>query len=158
MLKKNIIKMLGLASALLSVSAFANNNFNCPASEEIQSTNFTEPSIWIAPPMAHSAPDVVGVGFGGKTAGKLIGVEKTKINGGDGWVCVYKSKGATTLGSYYAKIKKILVNNKFLIKYIDGLNEAFDNVQPFLKHYPKNEELGFVGYKLESQDQQQRKK
>ena len=59
---------LGISSA-----CFANaGSFTCPEPSEIQSTDFSVPSIWIAPPMPHSVKDVVGVGMGGKIAIETI--------------------------------------------------------------------------------------
>lgn len=158
---KNIAKMTCVATLILGASAsYALNNFTCPASEEINSTDFTAPSIWIAPPVAHSQPGQVGVGLGGKRVGKLLGVESARVGGHDGWVCVYKSEGGTTVRTYEKKIRKLLVENKFLIKYLETANKAFDQAEPYLKHYTQDE-LGFVGYQVEfdqQQPQQQKKK
>ncbi len=156
MLVNNINKVICLAMLVFGASAsYANNNFTCPSPEEIQSTNFTVPSIWVAPPVAHSEPGQVGVGLGGTEVKKLLGVEKAKVNGKDGWVCVYKSKGGTAIADYQTKIRGIVAGNKFLIKYLEKLNKAFDDAEPYLKHYPKDEPIGFIGYELEGQDQQQ---
>ena len=156
MLIKNITKIACVSTLILSASAsYAAGNFNCPAPEVIQSTDFTSPSIWVAPPVAHSEPGQVGVGFGGKEVKKLLGVEKTKVNGKDGWVCIYKSKGGTTVSDYENKIRQIVKGNKFLVKYLEGVNKTFDQAEPYLVSYPKDEPIGFVGYQLEGQDQQQ---
>lgn len=150
MINKKISKVISLIMLLGISSAYAMNNFTCPSPLEIQSTDFTAPSIWIAPPVAHSVPNKVGVGLGGKTAKKLLGVEKATINHKDGWVCVYQSEGGTAVNDYETKIRNIVSGNKFLIKYLDKINKVFENAEPYLKNYPKDEPLGFIGYQLEN--------
>jgi len=134
----------GLAISVVSVSsAFA--AYNCPAPEEIQATDFTVPSIWIAPPVAQSLIGRVGVGFGGKKATKLLGVEPIQ----DGWVCVYKSKDGSAISELQTKIRGLIAGNKFLIRYLNDVNDAFEKAQPFLKPYMQHGSVGFVGYHIQ---------
>ena len=142
-------KMFLLIAAVASTAYAGENNFNCPQPSEIQSTNFTAPSIWVAPPVAHSVPDMVGVGLGGKTAKEFLGAEATNINNKPGWVCVYKSKGGVSVNEYQSKIKQLVESNHYLNKYLEKVNKAFDDAEPYLKKYPQDSALGFVGYQEE---------
>lgn len=152
MINKNIFNRFIKLSVLMVATgstAFATtnaNNFNCPQPAEIQSTNFTAPSIWVAPPVAHSVPGMVGVGLGGKTVKEFIGAEPAKVNNKQGWVCVYKSKGGLSPLEYQTKIRQLVESNPFLIKYFAKVNEAFANAEPYLNKYPQNSAIGFVGY------------
>ena len=148
-MKKIIAKTIGLSMLLGITSAYA---FNCPAPKEIQSTDFTAPSIWIAPPVAGSVPEQVGVGLGGHHAVKLLGVEKAQINHHEGWICVYTSKGGTAANDYQNKIKHIVAGNKYLSKYLSKVDKAFEDAEPYLKNYPKDEPLGVIGYQTETQE------
>ncbi len=56
-----LIKLSVLMIAMVSTAYATADNFNCPQPNEIQSTDFTSPSIWVAPPVAHAAPGTVVV-------------------------------------------------------------------------------------------------
>ena len=142
---KKIIKLSALMVATVS-TAYAANNFNCPTPAEIQSTDFTSPSIWIAPPIAHSAPAVMGVGLGGKEVKEFIGVEAAVVNHKRGWVCIYKSQGGLSVSEYQAKIRQIIESNRYLRKYLLKTNQELMNAQPYLTKYSKDSVIGFVGY------------
>lgn len=150
MIKK--ITQLICVTTLLSATtlSYGMNNFTCPSPEEIQSTDFTAPSIWVAPPVAHSVPNQVGVGLGGNVAKKLLGTEKAMVNHKEGWVCVYLSEGGVTVNDYKAKIRSIVSENKFLTKYLNKVNKAFEEAEPYLKNYPKDKPIGFIGYQLQN--------
>lgn len=77
---KSAISLLTIAMTLVPAAHATNNNFNCPQPFEIQSTDFTAPSIWIAPPVAHSAKGEVGVGLGGKEVKEFLGAEAAMVN------------------------------------------------------------------------------
>src|SRR5262249_39692488 len=118
MIDKKMAKIISLTMLLgISTSSYAINTFTCPSPQEIQSTDFTAPSIWIAPPVVHSVPNQPGVGLGGKIAKKLLGVEKATINNKAGWICVYLSEGGTAVNDYQSKIRDIISGNKYLVKY-----------------------------------------
>jgi hypothetical protein len=155
MSRKNNYKILGLTTLLLTTSfsfAYA-DNYPCPAPTEIQSTDFTAPSIWIAPPIVHSKPGQVGVGLGGKKVKRLLGVENIRISGRPGWACVYKTEGGISVFDYETRIRGIVAGNKFLLKYLEKVNKAFENAEPYLKNYPKDQPIGFVGYELDDGSQ-----
>jgi hypothetical protein len=155
---KNIYKIILLATTFAAASAsYAKTNLTCPDPVEIQSTDFTSPSIWIAPPVKYAVPDQNGMGLGGTTPKELVGTERIKIKGKDGWACVYRSEGGIAPHDYENKIRNIVVNNKFLLKYLNKVNKAFDKSERFLKHYPQDMSLGFVGYQF-SDDMQSHNK
>jgi hypothetical protein len=147
--KKN--KLIGLSVAVIAMAttplALA-SNFACPKPAEIQSTDFTAPTIWIGPPMAHSAPNAVGVGLGGKQVKEFVGAQAAQIKHKKGWVCVYKSAGGLSVHEYQAKIRHLAESNPYLKKYLARVNEEFANAEPYLKNYPQDEPLGFVGYQI----------
>lgn len=149
MTKKNLIVKFIQLSALLVTSlstAYAANNFNCPAPAEITSTDFTAPSIWVAPPVAHSVPGLVGVGLGGKEVKELIGVEVAFVNHKQGWVCVYKSQGGLSPIEYQSKIKKMMESQQLLRKHLAGTLKEFQREEPYLSKYAQYSSIGFVGY------------
>src|SRR3990167_3480335 len=150
MIRKKIvsefIKLSALMVATLSTAYATANNFNCPSSAEIQSTDFTAPSIWVAPPVAHSAPGVVGVGLGGKEAKELIGTEVAMVNHKPGWVCVYRSQGGLSVLEYQYKIKQVVESHPFLRKYLVKTNKIVERGEPYLKKYLQHPAIGFVGY------------
>jgi len=153
MINKQVAKVIGFTMLIaVSTSSYAANTFTCPSPQEIQSTDFTAPSIWIAPPVVHSVPNQAGIGLGGKVAKKLLGVEKARINGREGWICVYQSEGGTAANDYQAKVREVVSGNKFLAKYLDKVNEAIEKTQPYLENYPKDQPLGVIGYQLETQN------
>ncbi|OAI49449.1 hypothetical protein AYO45_02475 [Gammaproteobacteria bacterium SCGC AG-212-F23] len=140
-------KFIGLVILSTVTTAFAaGDNFPCPQPSEIQSTDFTAPSIWTAPPMAHSAPGTVGLGLGGKEVKEFLGSEAATVNHQHGWVCVYRSNGGLTVGEYESKMRQVVESTGYLRKYLDRLNKAFENAEPYLKRFPRNIPLGFVGY------------
>ena len=146
-IRKNILQLAGLIALSASATAYsATTNFTCPQPSEIQSTDFTAPSIWVAPPMPHAAKGVVGVGLGGKEAKELLGIESANVNHKKGWVCVYKSRGGLAPHEYESKIRQVLESNHYLKKYLADVNKSFDNAEPFLNNYPHDVSLGFVGY------------
>jgi len=148
MQKLKLIKPVALTLLFTaSITAYAaNNNFTCPTPAEIQSTDFTAPSIWLAPPMPHSVPGQVGVGLGGKTVKEYLGVEAATVSNKKGWVCVYKSEGGDSTRDLEAKIREIVGSNKYLSKYLEKVNKIFEDAEPYLKRYPQDEPVGFVGY------------
>lgn len=135
---------------VLSSAAFA-DNFVCPQPNEIQSTNFTQPSIWVAPAVAHAALGTVGVGLGGDQATALIGVEPARVSNKNGWICVYTSQGGVSVNEYESKIRNIIGTTPYLKRYVDKMNEFFNNAEPYLKKYPKNDPIGFIGYQSEDE-------
>ena len=147
---KNNKKSFMVASALLlatgSTAYAANTNFNCPQPAQIQSTDFTAPSIWTAPPVAHSAPNTVGVGLGGKQVKEFLGAEAALVGHQKGWVCVYRSEGGVSTNEYQMKIRQIVESNPYLKKYLGKVNKEFENAEPYLKKYPQDTALGFIGY------------
>jgi hypothetical protein len=143
---KKLTQLILLSIASLSTVHAAEDNFNCPQPSQIQSTNFTSPSIWTAPPVAHSAPGTVGVGLGGTHVKELLGAQPAKVNNRNGWVCVYKSEGGLSVNEYQAKIRKVIGTTSYLQRYVDKMNKFFDGAEPYLKKYPKDQALGFVGY------------
>lgn len=150
MTKKSIFnQLLGISvlmTATFSTAYAVENNFHCPQPSEIQSTDFTAPSIWVAPPVHHSVPKQVGVGLGGKEVKEFIGAEAAEVNHKQGWVCVYRSSGGISVHEYQAKIKQIAESNRFLKKYLKDINREFENAEPYLKKYPQDAVIGFVGY------------
>jgi hypothetical protein len=140
------IGLLVLMVSSVTVAHADAKNFKCPQPSEIQSTDFTSPSIWIAPPVAHSLADTVGVGLGGKQVKEFLGAEAAEVNHKKGWVCVYRSKGGQSVHEYQAKIKEIVATNKYLRKYLEKVNKAFADAEPYLSNYPQDEAIGFVGY------------
>ncbi len=145
------IKSAILLIATTSVAYAAADNFNCPQPAQIQSTDFTAPSIWIAPPVAHSFPNTVGVGLGGKEVKEFIGAEAAEVNHKKGWVCVYKSQGGVSVHEYQAKIRQIASSNPYLRKYLAKVNKAFDDAEPYLKKYPQDSAIGFIGYQSQEE-------
>ena len=137
-----LLLSLGVSSACLADAS----NFACPAPGEIQSTDFSVPSIWIAPPMPHSVKDVVGVGLGGKNAKQLLGVEAYKVNHKPGWVCVYESEGGTSFDEYRSKLINVANSNHYLKRYVADITAAFEHAEPFLEKYSKDKRLGFIAY------------
>ena len=145
MLKK-LISLSILMLTTLSTAYAVEGNFNCPQPAEIQSTDFTAPSIWTAPPVSHSASGVIGVGLGGKIVKEFIGSQAADVNNKKGWVCVYKTEGGLSVREYQSKILNIQANNRYLRKYFDKMNKEFENAEPYLKKFPQDIPLGFVGY------------
>jgi hypothetical protein len=137
--------------ALIAISTAYAENFTCPQPSEIQSTDFTAPSIWVAPPVTHSVPNTVGVGLGGKVVKELLGIEKAEINHKPGWVCVYRSEGGISTFEYQFKIREIVMSNRYLKKYIKKVDKAFADAEPYLRNYPRNTPVGFVGYQKEEE-------
>lgn len=153
MLKKNIlIQFISLLVLMLATtsSVFAGrDDFNCPQPSEIQSTDFTAPSIWIAPPVAHSLQGEVGAGLGGKEVKEFLGSEAAEVHHRKGWVCVYRSQGGVSVHEYQSKIRQIVESNPYLKKYLAKVNKAFDDAEPYLKKFPQDSAIGFVGYAAE---------
>lgn len=150
--KLSLNLLIGISAVILATisTAYAGkNNFNCPEPSEIQSTDFTAPSIWLAPPVAHSLPGQVGAGLGGKKAKEFLGAEEAMVNHKKGWVCVYNSEGGVSVNEYQATIRRIVESNPYLKKYLGKVNKAFDDAEPYLKNYPKDSAIGFVGYQAE---------
>lgn len=145
---KNINTIICSIIIIGASSAWATPSYNCPTPEEIQSTDFTSPSIWLGPPVLHSMPNQVGVGLGGKAAKQFLGAQKAQVNHKPGWVCVYRSEGGTTVSDYQITIRNIVAKNKFLYKYLAKLDKAYKEAAPYLQYYPKDEPIGFVGYQL----------
>ncbi len=148
MIKNNkLIPIMGLSVLMIATTVHAAaDNFNCPQPSQIQSTDFTAPSVWIAPPVAHSAPHEVGAGLGGRKVKEFIGAEAAEVNHKQGWVCVYKSEGGISVHEYQARIRQIAESNHYLRKYLAKVNKAFNDAEPYLKKYPQDEAIGFVGY------------
>lgn len=147
-----INKLIGLSALMLatiSTGYASKNNYTCPQPSEIQSTDFTAPSIWLAPPVAHSLPGQVGAGLGGKKVKELLGIEEAEVHHKKGWVCVYSSEGGVSVNEYQMTIKNIVDSNPYLKKYLDKVNKAFNDAEPYLKNYPKDSAIGFVGYQAE---------
>ena len=144
-LKKQSLLALVCLVTLSNIHAAA-QNFTCPQPQEIQSTDFTAPSIWTAPPVAHSVDGMVGVGLGGKEVKEFLGAEAATVNHKAGWVCVYRSQGGLSVNEYESKIREIVGSNTFLKKYLAKVNKSFEDAQPYLKNYPKETPLGFIGY------------
>lgn len=151
-------KILALGLLMLASTAFAaKNDFPCPLPSEIQSTQFTMPSVWVAPAMPHAAKDSVGVGLGGKRAIALLGSEKARIGGENGWVCVYTTEGIfyNSVDSYQKLILQKASSIPYTRKYLGKINEAFEKAEPYLKDYRHKDKdgneipLGVIGYKLE---------
>ncbi len=90
-----------------------------------------------------------GVGLGGKEVKELIGAEAAKVNNKAGWVCVYKSQGGLSVNEYEGKIREIIGTTSYLQRYVDKMNRFFDNAEPYLRKYPRNAAIGFVGYQKE---------
>lgn len=147
--KSTLIKLVTLLFLAASIStaqaAVVTGNFICPEPYEVQSTDFTTPSIWVAPPVAHSAHGQVGVGLGGGKALKLIGAQEAEVKHKKGWVCVYDAE-TDSINFYETKIKQLADSNKYLRKYLKKVKEEFKNAEPFLKDYPQDRPLGFIGY------------
>ncbi len=143
----NKIKHILIASLIAASTAHAaKNNFNCPQPNEIQSTDFTAPSIWTAPGVPHAVEGSYGIGLGGKVVKEFLGAEEAQVNHRKGWVCVYKSEGGVSVNEYEAKIRQIVGSTSYLKKYLAKVNNALDNAEPYLKNYPQDMPLGFVGY------------
>jgi hypothetical protein len=153
MTKRNTLNQLigisVLLAAMSSTAFAAATNFKCPSPAQIQSTDFTAPSIWTAPPVPHSAPDTAGVGLGGKVVKEFIGAEAAEVNHKKGWVCVYKSEGGVSVNEYESKIRQMAESNQYLKKYLAKVNKAYEDAEPYLKNYPKDQPLGFIGYQPE---------
>lgn len=144
-----LAKAITLSLIILGASAasIANaGNFSCPQPNEIQSTDFSVPSIWVAPAMPRSARDVLGLGLGGKEAKKLLGIEPYDINGKPGWVCIYESKGGTSFNEYRRKLTQAANSSHYLKRYVSKVTATFDGAEPFLKNYLTDKPLGFIGY------------
>ena len=150
MKKRNKInKLVGLVIltiATVSTVYASATNFTCPQPSEITSTDFTAPSIWVAPPVAHSISGMVGVGLGGKEVKEFIGAQEAVVNHKQGWICIYHAKGGFSILELQAKIKQVTETNQFLKKYSARVNQLSDKAQPFLKNYPQDTVIGFVGY------------
>jgi len=156
MLKRNklaqCISFLVLIASMTSYSVAGRNDFSCPQPSEIQSTDFTAPSIWIAPPVAHSLQGEVGAGLGGKEVKEFLGSEEAEVHHKKGWVCVYRSEGGVSVHEYQSKIRQIVESNPYLKKYLAKVNKAFDDAEPYLKKFPQDSAIGFVGYAAEKSD------
>lgn len=143
-------KLLGLSLLMLASSTFAaNDNFKCPHPNEINSTDFTAPSIWTAPAVAGAAPDTVGLGLGGKRVKLFLGATAARLGDKDGWVCVYSTEGGLSVNEYEARINQEVHSMKFdyLKKYSKRINEQFKKLYPFLEDYDDGKTpLGFIGY------------
>jgi hypothetical protein len=156
MIRKNTLtQLLGLsvlAIASSSTAYAAATNFNCPLPAQIQPTDFTAPTVWIAPPVPHSAKDSVGVGLGGSKVKEFIGSEAAEVNHKKGWVCVYKSADGYSVNEYQSKIRQLAISNPYLKKYLAKVDKAYEDAEPYLKNYPKDIPLGVVGYQAEEQE------
>lgn len=144
------LKSLLLLTALTvcTTTSFAENeDFTCPQPNEIQSTNFSTPSIWVGPPMPHALPEKVGVGLGGERPTKLLGVkEYDNVGGSPGWICMYSSEGGVAYNAYRSKLIDVAKSNRYLEKYVEKITKEFENGAPYLEGYPQDQDLGFVGY------------
>jgi len=146
MIIKKLIRLSFLMLTTTTTAFAATTNFKCPQPVEIQSTDFTAPSIWTAPPVANSAPGVIGIGLGGKEVREFLGAESTTVNHRRGWVCIYQSQGGVSVHEYEAKIKQIVESNHYLRKHFAKVSEAFDQAEPYLNKYPMDTAVGFIGY------------
>lgn len=150
-INKKIISFIGIFISIFLISpAMAScKNFNCPHPSQIESTDFTVPSIWVAPPVVHSLKDAVGIGLGGKEVKEFLGAEEAIVNHKNGWVCIYKSAGGISVQAYRAKILSMVESNRYLKKYQQKITRSFDEIESYLIQYPVNEEIGFIGYQMQ---------
>lgn len=139
------LAMTVLIAATVSSAYAAEKNFVCPEPFEIQSTDFTTPSIWVAPPVANSVHGQVGVGLGGGKAVKFIRAVEAEVNHKKGWVCVYDAEN-NSIHYYQSKITQLADSNKYLRKYLKKVKQEFKNAEPYLKDFDQDKPLGFVGY------------
>ncbi|GEM_PF-5772554 len=150
---KKIISLSLLALATFSSAYAADKNFDCPQPSEIQSTDFTAPSIWTAPAVKHAAKGTVGVGLGGSKAVEFLGAEEAEVNHQKGWVCVYLSDGDKSINYFEKNIISTVSNTPYLVRYSDHVKEELQKAEPYLKNYPHDKPLGFIGYQREPKDQ-----
>lgn len=161
MLKKNLLnQVIGLSMLIAATSTYAvgtTNNFNCPDVKAIQAIDFSVPSnptptwlsVWIAPPVAHSLKGQVGAGFGGSKAVQWVGAEAAQVGHKDGWICVYISESGIAPREIEKKIRDTALGNHYLKKYVEKIDKAYADADPYLSKYEKlypNKQFGFVGY------------
>lgn len=147
---KKFIYLSLLLLATISSAYAVDKNFDCPAPSDIQSTDFTSPSIWVAPAVHHAAKGTVGIGLGGKQVLQFLGAEAAEVNHQKGWICVYTSQGGVSVNDYEKKILDTVSDTPYLRKYFDRVNDELQKAEPYLKNYPKDVPLGFVGYQRET--------
>lgn len=64
---------------------------------------------------------------------------------------MYRTQGGISVNEYQARVLSIVKTNQYLKKYLKNVNKAFEEAEPYLKKYPKESPIGFVGYIKERQ-------
>jgi hypothetical protein len=145
-MSKKIIAITLLTLATMSSAYAAGQAFTCPKPNEIQSTDFTSPSIWVTPGVQGAAEGTVGVGLGGKKVQRFIGAEAAEVNHQQGWVCVYETQGGMSVDEYRNHILKTFHGNDYLRKYYSRVNDEIEKGYTYLKDFPHDSPIGFVGF------------
>lgn len=148
--KKMILMVATILAFNYGTAMAAKTNLVCPEPSQIKSTDFTSPSIWVAPPVSHAVEGSSGVGLGGKQVKEFLGAEAAQVNHHPGWVCVYRSEGGLSVTEYRNKIREIIQSTDYFKKWSDKVNKKIDKVfeesEPYISKYPQNTALGFIGY------------